>query len=269
MHKDDVFAIRDLLLTLGYEPKRAQNEEQEKLLFRRYKDYGFVHPEKKHVIEVHWSVVERQFSTLFDRELFLPTQRHVEIATVPFSVMDAEEMLIILCAHGALHEWDRLKWLCDVHELIYSTPEVDWAVAASKARKWKVEKLLYLGLVLTHECLGTEVPSAILFSAQRNASVDRLRRHVLRNYEADLKRLSVQSLDRVYYQANLPDKWYDRIRYLWIVVFNTNMNDVHFVTLPSWLSPLYVLLRPLRLIHKWGLWYLAKTVYRMMNVASK
>lgn len=264
--QEDAPAIRDLLFEKGYRPKRAETLQQEKLLFRRYKDYGFVHPKTKHVIEVHWSVVEKQFSSRFDRQFFFNTQEQFIVNALPFSVMTKEDMLILLCLHGAIHEWDRLKWLGDIHELISSSPDLNWSRISEKARLWELSNVLYLGLWFANEWLGTETPAFILDSAKAHPVVRQLYMHVVRNFyrQYDCPDDAIMaSLNRVTYHSSLPETWSSRIFYLWLVVVNANMNDAHSIALPWWLSPAYVILRPIRLAHKWGVGYLAAVLLRM------
>ena len=47
-----------------------------------------------------------------------------------------EDLFAYLCMHGALHWWNRLKWLADVNALLASTPEdgVERLVRAAEAR---------------------------------------------------------------------------------------------------------------------------------------
>ena len=37
-----------------------------------------------------------------------------------------EELLVVLCVHGAKHHWSRLGWICDVAELLREYPRLGW-----------------------------------------------------------------------------------------------------------------------------------------------
>ena len=48
--------------------------------------------------------------------------------------MGEEDLLAYLCMHGALHWWNRLKWLADVNALLAQTPDIERLVHAAEAR---------------------------------------------------------------------------------------------------------------------------------------
>ena len=56
--------------------------------------------------------------------------------TTGLRTLGDEDLFAYLCMHGALHWWNRLKWLADVNALLASTPEdnIERLVRAAEAR---------------------------------------------------------------------------------------------------------------------------------------
>lgn len=43
--------------------------------------------------------------------------------TIGLRTLGDEDLFAYLCIHGALHWWNRLKWLADVNAMLASTPK--------------------------------------------------------------------------------------------------------------------------------------------------
>src|SRR5207244_11975507 len=54
--------------------------------------------------------------------------------------LSAEHLLLVLCAHGAKHCWERLGWICDVAELLRGTPALDLSGMLAQARSLRSEE---------------------------------------------------------------------------------------------------------------------------------
>ena len=80
----------------------------------------------------------------------------VEVAGRPLRTLGDADQLVYLACHGALHYWQRLKWLCDAAMLL-GVGEV-FTQAVARARPWRLEHLLYSTLLLCREALHVETP---------------------------------------------------------------------------------------------------------------
>ena len=49
------------------------------------------------------------------------------------SSLAVEDLLLYLCVHATKHRWERLKWLCDIAELLRARQDIDWAAIIERA----------------------------------------------------------------------------------------------------------------------------------------
>ena len=210
---------------------------------------ALAHPERGRLIELSHG----------DRAL-APTARaakEVRSCAVEFEVAGARvrvpaprHALLLACAHGAHHRWDRLGWVADVAGLWMRLSSADRENARTMASRWRVETILGLGLRLAAEHFGVQLdgPAVALADAARVRPL--AARVGLETIGADSARASMparlqferDALDSVLQQAQIMAGW----------IFHPTMGDIAAVPLPSALYPLYAVVRPLRLLrHPW------------------
>lgn len=124
--------------------------------------------------------------------------------------MSPEKTLIMLCMHGSKHVWSRLVWVCDIAQLIASSPELDWRAAESEARALGLWKPLALGILLAHRIAGPMTERPYLFSIQHNRTVVTLAYYFQENI---LAKPGVVPAGHVPYNLRLLD-FRDRMRLL-------------------------------------------------------
>lgn len=84
----------------------------------------------------------------------------VKINDYKFKTFNNENLLILLCIHGARHNWSRISWICDVSELIQHH-KINWSEVTRNAGKLGVMRILLITLSLVHDLLGTPFPREI------------------------------------------------------------------------------------------------------------
>ena len=238
----DVMRVKDLLVERGYQPEPDLRGRQERERVRSKGEMSLVRRDLNIVLEVHWILHARYFASLpRAEELWLhvkPTrfQGHSVLAFEP------EVLLVLLCMHGAKHAWARLKWICDVAELVRKYPELDWERVWDWAESVRATRMVRLGLYLAGELLGVELPEHCTRRVAEDRCVPRLGKVVMRE---------VMSLDDelpsggrlVWFHLRAKDGVWERVRYLWLLGTTTTDGDWAVVRLPDWLFSLYYLVR--------------------------
>ena len=74
----------------------------------------------------------------------------------------AEDLLIVLCAHGSKQAWGELQGICDVSELVRRRPALDWSRVLFQADAWGCRRMVMLGLAMARELFDTTLPHAVL-----------------------------------------------------------------------------------------------------------
>lgn len=158
--------------------------------------------------------------------------------------------MLLACAHGAHHRWDRLGWVADVAGLWMRLAPADREAALALASRWRMETILGLGLRLAADHFGVQLDglAAALADAPRiRPLADRVGLETIgagsaRAAMPERLRFERDALDSVPRQVRTMAEW----------IFHPTMGDIDAVPLPSALYPLYAVVRPLRLLrHPW------------------
>ena len=130
-------AASALVARAGYrrfDPPLDLSDAQLRLLLPMRKDLGFVHQATGLRIELHWRLFLNPYAMA--GASFMAASRIVPLnGTQGLRTLGEEDLFAYLCMHGALHWWNRLKWLADVNALVVSMPEdgVERLVRAAEA----------------------------------------------------------------------------------------------------------------------------------------
>ena len=87
------------------------------------------------------------------------------------STLGEEDLFAYLCMHGALHWWNRLKWLADVNALLAAAPNasgVERLFHAAEARG--AGRAAAQALVLCQRLLGTRLPAHLTTAIGHSAT---------------------------------------------------------------------------------------------------
>ena len=95
--------------------------------------------------------------------------------------MSPEINLLMLCMHGSKHMWSRLLWICDVAQLLASSPSLDWKEVTDEAKEAGLSRTLALGILLSHRVTGATVPQTILRRFEADTTACLLAEHIQEN----------------------------------------------------------------------------------------
>lgn len=168
-------------------------------------------PTDSTIIEVHWSVVPRTMAPPVTLDQLWPNRLHTAMLGRTLPSPSHEDMLVILCIHGAKHRWARLEWICGVAELLRSKP-LDWVKVEVRAERWRATRMLRTGLLLAADLLGAPVPDGVASMAGQDARAVALARSVLDGLFIDEEAI-VERLVREF-QLRTQQGMLDRARYV-------------------------------------------------------
>src|SRR5687767_2103864 len=197
-------------------------------------------------VDVHWKLFPRAVLPVKADQLRQLAEVRIGDRTV--RTFSAETTLLILCVHADTHAWERLMWISDIAQLVAFCPGLDWAKSLEIAESSGSERLLLLGVRLAADLFGAAAPESVMTRARTNRHVtrlattvsDRLFEPALSDVDADREKslLQLRSRDRLWHK-------------LWLAA-TPNESDWEVIRLPASLSALYYVMRPFRLIGKYG-----------------
>jgi hypothetical protein len=258
----DQFArARQSLTDLGFAPSPALGPAQESahlaqrrcLLFQRQAP---AHPVP---VELHTATLPRYFPggmTYADLE---PASRTVRCDDIDARVPGPEDLLLLLCQHGTRHQWASLSLVADVAQTLRGFPDLDAQAVVAAAQSRGSLRSLGVGCSLAAGLLGAPLPAPL-----QAPSAERRTPHSQRHaawpacLAACRQRLfapaphAIHPLRLSLFHLRLLDRAADRCRYLNDVLLTPGTADWTAWPLPRRLHWLYPLLRPLRLLARYG-----------------
>ena len=119
------------------------------------------------VVEAHRAITSQTFYFPLDPASLWEQVETVSLNGTPVCNLSPEDLLIVLCVHGAKHHWGKLMWICDIAELLQAYSEkINWAQLISRARGLGGVRMLSLGLILARDLLGAKIPVDVLQQTQ-------------------------------------------------------------------------------------------------------
>jgi hypothetical protein len=230
----------------GYELKTPVQADETPAVPDHY-EYHFERQADGMVLELRWrlELTQPRFTRNLGMDWVWPQRRTAILAGAEVPDMSPEITLLVLCMHGSKHMWSRLIWICDVAQLLVSSPGLDWQKVTREAKQSGLWRPLTLGVLLAHRVTSVEVPQAILRRFKSDTTACNLTQHIQKNlFDAP----GSIPTGRLPYNVYLLG-FHDRLRLVMSLDFlRPNEQDRAVLPLPKSLSPLYHLIRPFRLL---------------------
>jgi hypothetical protein len=202
------------------------------------------------VIELHQMLLQPFHPTGLSATAILGRHRHLTTPAGPIPVPCPEDHLLMLCAHGSKHAWERLAWICDIGLLLKAHPGLNWHELWQQAGSSGMSRMLRLGLLLAEALSPGVVPALELDRAHSDATAVRLARQVWDwvfrstwDHRLEIRKSA--------FRLRMRERWSDCwpfARHLIRLGLTPGPADRCLVQLPRWLSGAYYVIRPLRLL---------------------
>jgi hypothetical protein len=203
-------------------------------------------------LELHWAINSQQSPIQVRENVLWENLRTYPIGGRQVSIHKAEDLLIILCIHGAKHQWEHLGWLCDIAEIIRAHKELNWSSLIERATTLQGRRILLLGLTLARTLLGAELPSNVVNIIEADPVVSELAERVKGWVSGE----SVALGERERYYMTLRERPADKARVALNQIkhyLTPTTRDREALPLRGPLSSVLYLVRPFRLMWEYGL----------------
>src|ERR1700722_472925 len=212
--------------------------------------YSFVSHPQNILAEFHTERTLRYFPIPIDFHDLTSRLMTIEIGEYRLRTFSIEDTLVMLCVHGAKHFWERLGWVLDIAKLA-AGQEVDWALVTQIAAKLESTRVLRLGLYLSHDLFGAPLSGQLQEEICRDHTVQELAEKVYEQY-AGISDPGAGVLHRAAFRFRLRDGIGQGLRHTLRLAMSPTESDRQIVRLPRWLTPLYMFVRPWRLLREYG-----------------
>ncbi len=213
-------------------------------------EYNYRDESGRLLVELHTEVTLRHFPVRLDLDDLAGRLAPVSLGGREIRTFGPEDGLLLLCVHGAKDFWERISWVADIAELVQAQP-LDWDAVFRRAEFLRLGRMLRLGLTLAGELLDAPLPVEIA----ARVSGDRIAASMAFEIEHRLLGRQVVPLgagEVLRFRRRTVEGTMAGWRYFLRLATIPAEEDWLMVHLPRPLAPLYVVLRPLRLLRKYG-----------------
>jgi Uncharacterised nucleotidyltransferase len=247
----DLMEAHEVMLGLGYRARFPWILSKDSKTVLVPGEYNYRDEKRRAVVELHTELTLRHFPVAPDIHWFAQRMVKVMVAGQEVPTLAAEDLLSALSVHGSKDFWERIFWIADVAELIQRQTGFDWDRAFRTAESLRVERMLHLGLVLANDLLQAPMPEEIRKRVRDDAEAVTVAREV---GELTLSRnlSGVSAGKRMRFRRRMVRGILAGWRYSLRLAVIPAEEDWEMVQLPRMLAPLYLALRPLRLLAKYG-----------------
>ena len=254
VHKRDVGRASEALTSLGYVPQNRMTKAQETAFARYERQYVFTGSDGV-TIELHWTVTPRSVSFLVEPEQLWGRTGQIMLGGGTVSTLSTEDLLLTLCVHGSAHRWESLRWVCDVAEVIRASEKIAWGQLLERARVSSVRRMLLLGLFMANDLFDVDLPENILREVRADAGIRTLAteaREKLFAMYPHSQEGGEEDLDRWRFHLRMLERLWDKVWYCVHQMTTPTLLDWELMPLPTVLFPCYRVLRPIRLLVRFG-----------------
>jgi hypothetical protein len=249
LRPEDLAVGQDLLIAEGYTAGLDLPAARQLDYLRALGQMPFYRQRDSSLVELHSQVMPRRFFFPLGLEELWSRAELLLLHGEEVRVLSAEDLLLVLSAHGAKHLFACLGWVSDLAALILSRPTPDLARALGRAKELRSERVLLLGLRLGYGLLNESPPEIVERRMRADPVSGSLAVQVRRGLTHGPPLSEPQG---ALFQIRVREHLKDGLVYSLSLALQPIVADWKFLSLPPAASLLYFCLRPLRLAFKHG-----------------
>jgi hypothetical protein len=212
--RDRAAQARDLVANFGYplSGRRAEHKTEESFLRWEW-EFGQISSDETFRVEIQWAFAPYTMSFPIQFESLFPRLQSTRFGGTEVLCFRPSDLLLVLCAHGAKHRWERLEWICGVSELIRGyQSEIDWNEVIDSTEKLGIRRMTFLGLSLGAELLGAPLPEDVHRAIRRDSTIAVLSADVSRRLLSPPREAGLFAY--LLFQVRSRERRADKMRYL-------------------------------------------------------
>lgn len=250
VRRQDAFRAKALLISRGYTPEICLTPDQDNKFIQVRCEYD-LHHQHRTTLDIHWQFIPYYYLDPFEEREIWSGLKVISLEGQDISVLAPEMLIVGLCIHGAKHQWKELKQIGDIAGIIASDKNINWELILKIAREKRIERIISLGLRLAEELMKADLPTIV----SEYIRSDRVVQHLVSSSIDSIfteKQNKGGDIQEVLYWLSVRECLWDRIRVVALLAFKPNHDDWAYISLPGSFSPLYYIIRPIRLAIEYG-----------------
>jgi hypothetical protein len=211
VHKRDYRSAQQLLIAHGYQ--RIKEFDWESCL---------VHDTRHVAIDLHRGIVPHQFHVSLDFERMWTYRQPICLVGTTVSTLAPEDLLMVLCVQASKDTWgtlfqpserryDSLLKICDIAALIRARPDLDWNRVLADTRRLGTQRMLFFGLRVASELLGTALPQEVRSRMQAHPTLSGLTTHARTQLFDEAGTSAATALTPARFHFAIRERWRDRV----------------------------------------------------------
>ena len=171
---DEFVSAESVLLEAGYHRSGAILSQRQNAAYRRWiKDVGYVNSVTGIRLELHHRLTDNPSLLPCEFDMLWRERDQVELAGVTIAGLPCDKLALYLCAHGAGHCWEELRWLVDFAAALTRQSSSRERILESANQVGLGAAMLH-ALTLAHDWLGLPIDEAQLARARADRHVAHL-----------------------------------------------------------------------------------------------
>ena len=243
VHEADLCKAEHILTACGYHPYLSGSDYRS-AFFSYYCQQPFL-SQSGVIVDLHWRLASKSVALPMQSAAVWGRLRNVTIVGRTVPTLALEDLALLLAAHGTMHGWESLVWLCDFAELVRQHQGIDWRKIFDRAQQARSSRPLLLANFLAFTLLDAPAPAELVDKARSNRAVRALAE---KSELAMLRPPSEGDLGEFLQGLNTHDLLRDRIWPVATLLVTRTVNDYQAMPLPKSLWGAYHLIRPFRLL---------------------
>jgi hypothetical protein len=172
-----------------------------------------LHERRATLVELHWLTAPPNMAGALTLDDVWDGRELVPLLGHPAPSLGIEDLVLVLCVHGAKHRWERLEWICCLATLLATTPP-SWTALLARAQERRCTRMVRVGLLVAAELLDVALPESVRAEARRDErSVALATDAIARLFEAPPARAAA-SRERNAFQLRLHEGVPGKVRFL-------------------------------------------------------
>ncbi len=158
---DRIEPAMKVLIENGYQLTQGEfwpsKKNQQELLIKSAHHLVFYNQKVNSILELHWIIMhEFPLSHKMQKEVITKNITEIVFAERTFTVFTKEFELLYLMIHGAIHGWNRLKWLVDIKE--YPIADINMNIFQELVDRFKAGRIVLQTNCLLKEYFNVQLP---------------------------------------------------------------------------------------------------------------